>query len=801
MVFRRAAVIIAATTVVLNCKPRGENSEGSAVKALDGKNAPDVTGGPALDVNDVSILFAKQGPGVFYPNVDIFAVMPQQTFNTLMGFAQAKMPFGTSDQGDVSYGQFLLPNKYVKAVDGYVVQAGGTTAKGAGVQPPAACQALGAEVQAQQTPKAASITACAPALKKIQVTLKDDADTRAGKEVAAEIVQGRVTCNPQPGTKSRLCTDHFAKLNFTGHRAAILQQSSWRIVGMRMDLCAGPKDKSQPCEVEFRLIAQPFGDSAPVPPKPGQPAPQVDKAGPFMFDIAAHLLYKVGFLDLATGQIKDESGKVVTTAQAMIQDLQTVKQASSVDTNGQPLGVHPGLAAEVNQGGGAFGNAVVNLINKYTRDGNNFLITNVTTMQLAGPVTFDSSIWVFFQGTVDPAPAYDWVPTTITGSPQTKAGEPLKEGIWSIRTASVLGKVGRFFPPTELHSKRKAIDPIFDYEANQKVPTEHQDLPSFFDNPGKYGNPAAKVGDVTASSVLNTDCVSCHMTAPRAIERTIKSANGQGTPRPSLFQPPVGTTAYVSLEAMPRVDYSLRNFGYFLPPPFAANLKGNETGTGNIFNFPGTRKESPAVMPRVANESAELVNMINSRFVNKPNPGLTCKGEDPAAALSASTKANPFTTANQDVIRRTAKNEVAVFDCLLHEGFKVGGSFQECAQRCGATPNPTAGAGGDGGGGDIADLSCQKSGNTWVVTFSDGSVFETDFSVNGGADVNFATATECKKALSTASDGIICLRKVSKSGSARITYSNFRINPAKEDSAGWGTLEQCNQQRSRVDFN
>lgn len=795
MVFRRAAVIIAATTVLLNCKPRSDNSEGSAVKALDGKNAPDVTGGPALDVNDVSILFAKQAPGVFYPNIDINDVMPAQTFNTLMSFAQATMPFGTTDQGDVSYGQFLLPNKYVKAVDDYVVQAGGTKVKGTtGVQPPAVCQQLGSEVQAQQTPQAASIAACAPALKKIQVTLKDDPTTRAGKEVAAEIVQGRVTCNPQPGSKSRLCTDHFAKLNFTGHRAAILQQNSWRIVGMRMDLCAGPKDKSQPCEVEFRLIAQPFGDSAPVPPKPGQPAPVVDKAGPFMFDIAAHLLYKVGFLDLASGQIKDEDGNVVTTAQAMIQDLQGVKQASSVDTNGQPLGVHPGLAAEVKQGGGAFGNAVQNLINKYTRDGNKFLITNVTTMQLAGPVTFDSSVWVFFQGTVDPAPNYDWVPTTITGG----------EGIWSIRTASVLGKVGRFFPPTELHSKRKAIDPIFDYEANQKVPTEHQDLPSFFDNPGKYGNPAAKIGDVTASSVLNTDCVSCHMTAPRAIERTIKSANGQGTPRPSLFQPPVGTTAYVSLEAMPRVDYSLRNFGYFLPPPFAANLKGNETGTGNIFNFPGTRKETPAVMPRVANESAELVNLINSRFVNKPNPGLTCKGEDPVAALAASTKANPFTEANQAAIRRTAKNEVAVFDCLLHEAFKVRGTFQECAQRCGATPNPTAGAGGEDqsdaqgdGSASKAGLKCKSTKGVWAVIAKDGSSFTNPLDLD--ADIFFDDQSECERALATSKGGVICLRGVNKSDNVA-NYSAFRIKPPKQDSNGLRSLDECVSQMNSAKF-
>lgn len=663
MIIRRAAVIIAATSMVLNCKPRGDESTGSAVKA---EAAVDAADGPALDVNDVSILFEKAGPGTFYPDIDINSVLPKQTFNSLMQFAQGNTPIETSDQGTVRFGQFILPAGYVSEVNSWVAKAAGNAAK-------------------------------------IKVTLNEEPKTRTAKEIAIEMVLGRVTCEAIKKSGAKLCTDSFAKLNYQGQRDAILDQHQWKIVGMRMDLCAGAhNEKAERCEVEFRLIAQPYGDFAPIPPaKQGAPAPNSIRApgsrGPFMFDVAAHLLYKIGFLDLTTGNIVEEPGssKVVAKVTELIQDLQTIKLASPVSTDGRPLGVHPGLKKEATTGSGTkLGRTIQQIIQKYTRDGSAYKLTNVTTMQLAGPVNFDSTVWVFFQGTVEPAPDYSWIPTTITGG----------DGIWSIRTASVLGKTGRFFPPTELHSKRKSIDHIFDYEAKQAVPTEHQDLPSFFDNPGHYGDPKLKINDtdVLAASVRNTDCISCHMTSPRAIERTIKSANGKNQPRPSLYQPPVGTTAYVSLEAMPRVDYSLRNFGYFLPPPFNPNLKGTEVGTGAIFNFPGKRVELPAVMPRVANESAELVNLINSRYLKKPNPGMVCDGEDPAAALAASTPISKVYGADaQAVIRRDVKNQVAVFDCMLHEGFKKGGSFEDCASRCGATANPNAnGAGGGNDGGE-----------------------------------------------------------------------------------------------------
>lgn len=606
----KIALFVALTAFA--CKPRNDDA-GSAVKA-DGDAAPGVGG---FDVNDVSFLFAKTGDGTFYPSVDVTTVWPKTAFDDLISFGKNKSLNG------IQFGQFILPADWAKLVDTYTA-----------------------------TPTAAA----------------NDAKSKAAKAIAAEMQRNQTQCQLYKGGPAKICIDSSAQLNFGNHRDAILDQTNWRIVSARMDLCAGAhNDKAAQCDVEFRLIAQPWGDFAPQPPVNGQVPPlttQPGQRGPHLFDVTAHLLYKIGTLELATGKIKDESGKVVANADAIVKDLQALKAASTVSTNGKPLGVHPGFKAEAGAGSGPFGTAMLNLIRKYTGGGSK--MTQVTSMHLAGATVFDSSVWVFYQGLVKGG---RWSPIPITGS----------QVIWSIRTASVKGAGGKMFPPPELQNKRVSIDPIFDFgdpNQPQSLPANVVDLPAFFDNPGRYGDPKLLVAKNVAASVRNTDCISCHMTETRAYEWGI---SGVG---PSTYQPPVGTTAYLDPEVVPRVDYNLRNFGYFLPPPLVTPLTGNEVGLG-IFNFVGTRVEQPAVMTRVVHESAELAHMINSLYLKQPNPGLVCANEDVEGAFSASANSGTrFATASQQIIRRTAKAHAAVHDCLLYQSFKQGGSFAACAQIC-----------------------------------------------------------------------------------------------------------------------
>lgn len=561
--------------------------------------------GMALDVNDVSILFPKSGPGQFYPDIRGRAIWPAAAFDDLMAFCQSEDGVPVTDPeldpakiGRIRCGQFILDKPFLDDM---------------------------ARVKARRAP-----------------TSQDSARVRAAIEVNEAISSNTVRCEDlEDGRK--LCIDTGARVSFLAQRQAIANLDNWRVVGMRVDLCAGANnDANEQCEIEFRLTAQPFGDAA-----------------SHMFDASAHLLYRLGFLDVKTGKISGAPPGVAFTLQEIIRDLQLIK-AAGAPTDGMPLGVHPGLKRELKESGSAVGNEVARVINKYTRGGAG--MTFAATMQLAGEG--DTGVWVFYHGPVDNG---RWLPGVITGSETT----------WSIRTASVKGPRGRMFPPTEVHSDRPSINPMFNYNRGEPLPPDVQDLPSFFDNPGRYGDVELKVGSHVAASVRNADCVGCHSSTIRSFGLGIRTFDPTpGAKRalmPSLHQPPVGTTAYLDPEVIPRNGYSMRNFGYFVSPPI-----GNPRGQG---------VEIPAVMSRVVVESAELVNLINTRYIGKANPGLTCapggsENEDPEAALAASQGDDVFSESNQRKIRRTQNVHAMIFDCLLFESHKPGGTFKACADLC-----------------------------------------------------------------------------------------------------------------------
>lgn len=650
-------------SVALTCKTTQPNS---TVKA-SGEAA-------GFDVNDVSILFNRTGNGAFYPNIDATTVWPQTAFQDLVGFAKNHQLDG------VQFGQFLVPSQYVSWINKFT---------------------------------------------KNPTLLPSDSNLvqEAAKDIADGITKGEINCTAQ-SDGSMKCIDVAAQVTFTNHRDAIENINNWRIVGMRMDLCAGAHkaDISSQCEVEFRLIAQPYGDFAPVPPVNGVTPPLTTKPnnqkpqGPFMFDVSAHLLYKMGTLDLNSGNIVDDRGNLVTTVNEIMGDLQKVKNASSAQTNGQPLGVHPGL---INDPSGSMGKALTAMIAKYTGNGNK--LTNVTSMHLAGPVVFDSSIWVFFQGVIQNARgALHWSPTPITGSTT----------IWSIRTKSTKGTGGKMIPPPQLQNDRLTINSIFEFgpgavppqDTVTTLPQDIADLPHFFDNPGRYGDPKLSVNGSTAASVKNTDCISCHMTATRSFEWSVRSLDpATKKHQPSLYVPPVGVTAYLNPNVIPRIDYNLRNFGYFLPPPIA---NPNAPSLG-IFNFAGTRQESPAVMPRVVYESAELVHMLNSRFLKVPNPGLVCKGEDPKAALAQIQSGDAFSNDARKVVRRRSAKHAQINDCLLFDSFKPGKSYASCMSIC---------SGDSSGASDDDDSSAtQATGN--VSQLESGTFVANTVAVPGAAPI------------------------------------------------------------------
>lgn len=666
------SIVILFFAIGFSCKPRSSESEIRAGGRVDKTIG--------LDVNDVTILFANKGNGVFYPNIPIETVWPKSTFNDLIAFTLTgpnPPAFTTADnkplfdpevlpqpnQFNAKFGQFFVPTKYLGLVGNFINN---------GAQP-------------DGTP-----------------------ESQVAKDLADEMVRSKsdVSCAKGAifGNAPTICQDGESQPNYTHHRNAIAFYKNWRIVAMRLDLCASAHATAdftrEQCEVEFRLIAQPYGDFAPKPPGANGVAPPLDTAvydpanpqtqGPFMFDVSAHLLFKIGKLDTETGIISKDGNPTAYTAQDLVAALQEIKAASPVSTNGSPLGVHPGLKAEVANGSGNLGTAITNFINTYSKDSNNNnAMTNITSMHVAGPAVFDSSVWVFFQGGIN---GKRWIPTTITGG----------NNFWSVRTASVKGPKGKVFPPPEVLSNTTSINAIFNFNDSTPpapatvLPPAIANLPAYFDNPGFYGDPTlhaalrratSKNGDYKqAASVRNADCISCHMTATRSFEWGIRSIAANGAPQLNLYVPPLGTTAYLDAEVVPRIDYNLRNLGYSLPPPIQSpQAKGLA-----VFNFAGTRTETPAIMPRVVYESAELVNFINTKFIGVANPGFQCGAENVGNALTQSAVPTLFTDNTSSSIlpqtRRPPNIHAALADCMLYESLLPGGSFGACAKKvCGQT--------------------------------------------------------------------------------------------------------------------
>ena len=280
---------------------------------------------------------------------------------------------------------------------------------------------------------------------------------------------------------------------------------------------------------------------------------------------------------------------------------------------------------------GPIGQAVVDLINTYTRGG----LTTVTTMQLSGA----ADPWTFFQGVVAPNAngELEWLPDFITG------GTPS----YYIRTApGGFPITGTQPPPKNPVNTHNLYGPNGPNLAAQLYA---------LDNPGEFGNPAVGSGKDAPTgaklSVLNTDCVSCHSTATRA--QALKASAGTPASLANLYVPPPGITGYLSPEVVPRDQYDFRNFGYFVPQ--------------------NARVHQPRVMTRTLNESAEAARFFNANILPAiygkafPNPGYTC-GEPKSR-------------------KAQAKLHAEVWDCMISNfPAKTGMSpeqFKDCFKPCG----------------------------------------------------------------------------------------------------------------------
>ncbi len=328
------------------------------------------------------------------------------------------------------------------------------------------------------------------------------------------------------------------------------KRENWRIFAMRFDPCAPtfklnaktPDPALQAnlaligippvCLVQVRLIAQP------VIVKNGITRDQ---------DITAHLVYTLGALPALRDRVAGD----------MMNDLMAIKTASEqagAQTSGQPLGVHPGLAAEGKSGKAG---TVAGLVKAFIKKNTGKASRAIAFMGLRND-GFEP--WTFFPGSVKKdatEAAASWKPVPIPSFIKALSGTNTPD------------------PATfQFHERLSFL------ETQHIVPAPSQAIstaPLFREGPNGPLAPseaekalAFQVEEPNDHHLPNTDCVSCHTSSARIADLNIQST-------PDRVRVPSRITGYVRKEDGQGSVWNVRNFGYFAGKPTVSLRTANET--------------------------------------------------------------------------------------------------------------------------------------------------------------------------------------------------------------------------------
>lgn len=288
--------------------------------------------------------------------------------------------------------------------------------------------------------------------------------------------------------------------------------SKWRVFAMRLDTCAPGINTAfvggdlTKCSVQVRLIAQPIGQGSPQ-------------------DISMHIVYTIDSLDKAN----------VEDIRADIMKIKTASVAAGAPTDGQPLGVHPGLA----KSDAGVGSAVSGFIKKYAAKQKSLAIA------FMGLQADGAEPWQFFAGAVVP----------LGGNP----------------TFLNLSQVpGQKMPNLPAGSTNVVFQPF----ASPIVSPQPVNLSTatLFANQGKPDTTsiAFQIENPAQTHFFTTDCVSCHTATQKGVSLQTKSNSNRA-------RVPAGITGYVSPTIQQNSSWNLRNFGYFSTSPSVSLRTVNET--------------------------------------------------------------------------------------------------------------------------------------------------------------------------------------------------------------------------------
>jgi hypothetical protein len=331
-----------------------------------------------------------------------------------------------------------------------------------------------------------------------------------------------LSSTPNDSVKYNLVSQsHFAQLKgvSAGQRISFPQGApqtdyrNWRIVGFRFDPCFPRVSNSNPeacSSVELRLVAQPFSN-----------------LGGFFtsVDFTAHLVYHVNKQDRI----------------AIANELLRLARLSPANTQGAPLGVHPGLVQEGYSG--SFYSEVKTFVAKRMN------VSNLAQIAFMG-LQQDPEPWNFFF-------------TNVKGDKISGANSPFS---LTLIDSSHIKPSSRF-----ADNMQKILD------KNLNVSEEEMMVTRRIDNP-----------NITTQA--GTDCVSCHTTTTARLsweaknQRSLRFGSSNAAFIPSGNDAFGGTVTHKLAPGMQDADpWNVRNFGYFGSRPQITDRVLNETTSSAIF--------------------------------------------------------------------------------------------------------------------------------------------------------------------------------------------------------------------------
>jgi hypothetical protein len=282
-------------------------------------------------------------------------------------------------------------------------------------------------------------------------------------------------------------------------------------------------------------------------------------------DMAAHVVFNLPDIGIDDDLTKIEAVK------AIVAELVEIK--GMVKTDGEKLGVHPGLAQNVP----GFNQRLHDFLKRQLKQ-ERFAVVSFMGLDAGNPEP-----WIFFRVKRNTSDHMDI--TAIGGFATPPAAPPT--------TSEMLVFRGKVQPtPTQGVSTSVLFEPGFQpgddaFPGATPVKLKKQDVADFVANP-KF------------ASTLNTDCVSCHTETTRRLTLDLKSAPGIAFPQPA---------------GISEVD-GAKVFPPKTPQTSPASWNVRVFGWGPTGSF-GGRPFEPTIVQRAANEAAESADFFNTHFFSK----------------------------------------------------------------------------------------------------------------------------------------------------------------------------------------